>query len=230
MVQAITFAIAAMACLAGAIGVIGFRNPVHNALSLVGTLFGVAVLFVASGAYFLAAVQIIVYAGAVVVVFLFVIMLLGVDRIERMEADPLPRQRVLAAAVAGGLGLVLLVALLATGEAATGQRGTGLQGRDINDLARQLFTRHVWAFEITSVLLTIAVASAVMLARRHDEAPIDDAAYPLSESIFDDDDHHGDTSVAWEIAGRGDDEAADVEEGDDGSLEPVDTVVGEEPS
>ena len=65
--------IAGLICICGAIGVIGFRNPVHNALSLVATLFGVAVIFIAQGAYFLAAIQVIVYAGAIVVVFLFVI-------------------------------------------------------------------------------------------------------------------------------------------------------------
>ena len=69
------------------------RNPVHAALSLVATLFGVAVLFIAQDAQFLAAVQVIVYAGAIVVLFLFVIMLLGVDRSERPETEPLAGQR-----------------------------------------------------------------------------------------------------------------------------------------
>ena len=89
----VVFAIAAVACLAGAVGVILSRNPVHSALSLVGTLFGIAVLFVAQGAHFLAAVQVIVYAGAIVVLFLFVIMLLGVDKVEDLSADPLGGQR-----------------------------------------------------------------------------------------------------------------------------------------
>ena len=65
VVDSITFSIAAAICLFGALGVVGFRNPVHNALSLVATLFGIAVLFIAQGAYFLAAIQVIVYAGAI---------------------------------------------------------------------------------------------------------------------------------------------------------------------
>ena len=79
-----TFAVAAAIVLSGAIGVVVARNPVHSALMLVMTLFGVAVLFVLQSAPFLAAVQVIVYAGAIVVLFLFVIMFLGVDREENV--------------------------------------------------------------------------------------------------------------------------------------------------
>ena len=74
--EAVTFFIAAGVALAGACGVVLFKNPVHAALSLVGTLFGVAIHFINLEAYFLAAVQVIVYAGAIVILFLFVIMLL----------------------------------------------------------------------------------------------------------------------------------------------------------
>ncbi|MBL0204526.1 MAG: NADH-quinone oxidoreductase subunit J [Candidatus Microthrix sp.] len=100
---------------------IGFRNPVHNALSLIATLFGVAVLFIAQEAYFLAAVQIIVYAGAIVVLFLFVIMLVGVDRLERLDADTLKGQQV-AAAVVGGAVAVLSVLVLFAGKAGAPRR------------------------------------------------------------------------------------------------------------
>ena len=84
------FLVAAAIVLAGAFGVILYRNPVHSALSLVATLFGVAVLFVNQDAQLLAAVQVIVYAGAIVVLFLFVIMLLGVDRADSLREEPLP--------------------------------------------------------------------------------------------------------------------------------------------
>src|SRR5262249_33152133 len=80
----------------GALGVVLNNNPVHAALSLVATLFGIAVLFVAMEANFLAAVQVIVYAGAIVVLFLFVIMLLGVEKTEDLETDPLVGQRPVA--------------------------------------------------------------------------------------------------------------------------------------
>lgn len=116
MVEFVVFAISAAIVLGGALGVIGFRNPVHNALSLIATLFGVAVLFIAQEAYFLAAVQIIVYAGAIVVLFLFVIMLVGVDRLERLDADTLKGQQV-AAAVVGGAVAVLSVLVLFAGKA-----------------------------------------------------------------------------------------------------------------
>ena len=87
--DAAVFIVAATIVLVGAIGVVVRSNPVHCALSLVMTLFGIAVLFIAQEAHFLAAVQVIVYAGAIVVLFLFVIMLLGVDRAEDLSVDPL---------------------------------------------------------------------------------------------------------------------------------------------
>src|SRR5271154_7313997 len=92
----LVFAAAAAVILVGAVGVVVSRNPVHAALSLVMTLFGVAVLFIEQDADFLAAVQIIVYAGAIVVLFLFVIMFLGVDRSEDITVEPLVGQRPLA--------------------------------------------------------------------------------------------------------------------------------------
>ncbi len=84
----LVFATSALLILVGALGVITVRNPVHAALSLIMTLFGVAVAFVAQSADFLAAVQIIVYAGAIVVLFLFVIMYLGVDRSRPSASNP----------------------------------------------------------------------------------------------------------------------------------------------
>ena len=95
------FVVAAAIILCGAVGVIVSANPVHSALCLVATLFGVAVLFVEQDAHFLAAVQVIVYAGAIVVLFLFVIMLLGVDTSEDLATEPLGGQRPLAAAARG---------------------------------------------------------------------------------------------------------------------------------
>jgi NADH-quinone oxidoreductase subunit J len=172
----VVFFIAAAGCLAGAVGVVMQRNPVHAALSLVGTLFGVAVLFVAQGAHFLAAVQVIVYAGAIVVLFLFVIMLLGVDRAEQLETDSLAGQRPAAAGVAvAGVALLVLLAVRgvqvttgATSDVAALKGGTP----NIQLLGRALFTDYVFAFEVTSVLLVIAVVGAVVLARR---APDDEA-------------------------------------------------------
>jgi NADH-quinone oxidoreductase subunit J len=168
------FVIAGAIVLGGAAGVIGFSNPVHNALSLVATLFGVAVLFVAQEAHFLAAVQVIVYAGAVVVLFLFVIMLLGVDEAEDLSTEPLGGQRPAAAAVGVALlGLAIAGVILANSEegVVTGidsVAGPLVDGDEPNivRLARALFTDYLFAFEITSVLLVVAVVAAVLLARR----------------------------------------------------------------
>src|SRR5919205_366281 len=101
------FVIFAVAALGGAGGVVMARKPVHAAMSLVLTLFAVAVFFVMQSADFLAAVQVIVYAGAVVVLFLFVIMLLGVESEDILE-EPLPAQRPLAVVV----GLAMISGLL----------------------------------------------------------------------------------------------------------------------
>jgi NADH-quinone oxidoreductase subunit J len=162
------FVIFAIAALAGAGGVVMARKPVHAALSLVLTLFSVAVFFVMQGAHFLAAVQVIVYAGAIVVLFLFVIMLLGIDQEENLD-DPLPAQRPLAMVVGVALfaGLILMARILEpTG--ASADRGSATQGdvSNVERLARSLFTDFLWPFEITSALLVIAVVGGVVLARR----------------------------------------------------------------
>src|ERR1700674_2076091 len=177
------FVIAAAAILAGALGVVMSRSPVHSALSLVLTLFGVAVEFVNEQAHFLAAVQVIVYAGAIVVLFLFVIMLLGVDRTESIAAEPLRAQRPLVA-------LVVLVGMAEFGLLARGNHWvTGLpqnsgsvraatQGTpptsDVAVLARSIFTRYLLPFEAPSVLLVIAVVGAVTLARKPARRPVEE--------------------------------------------------------
>ncbi|MGC9962621.1 MAG: NADH-quinone oxidoreductase subunit J [Acidimicrobiales bacterium] len=165
----ITFAIAAAICIVGSIGVVVSTHPVHSALMLVMTLFGVAVLFVEENAQFLAAVQVIVYAGAIVVLFLFVIMLLGVDRAEAIAADPLKGQR-LTAMVLGALVLAEVV-ILGRGRWPTGAHSTAGaldQGTkpNVNILGTSIFTTYLLPFEITSALLVIAIIGAVVLARR----------------------------------------------------------------
>ena len=170
MIDVIVFIVAAAICLIGAFGVILAKNPVHSALMLVMTLFGIAVQFVALEAHFLAAVQVIVYAGAIVVLFLFVIMLLGVDKAQNLELDSLPAQK--WAAVVFGAGSIVVVAAIirvvenpVTGEAAVSGAIDG-QTSDVRLLARSLFSDYVYAFELTSLLLVIAVIGAVVLARK----------------------------------------------------------------
>ncbi len=169
-VDALTFAVAAAIVLFGAVGVVVARNPVHSALMLVMTLFGVAVLFVEQQANFLAAVQVIVYAGAIVVLFLFVIMFLGVDREESLAKDPLRAQRPLAVGliVLGLAGLLLMGfgAHWAVGTHSVAGPAQGQSGGDVAALGRSVFTTYLFAFEVTSALLVIAVVGAVVLARR----------------------------------------------------------------
>ena len=181
--QLLVFIVASMMVIGGAFGVIVYRHPVHAALSLVLTLFGVAVHFVAMEAHFLAAVQVIVYAGAIVVLFLFVIMLLGVDRVEQLRTDAIPIQRPLAAVMGVGLIGLLVAAIVATHDTPPLAVGTGLDvagsvaggapngvpvdhDGNIRQLANNLFSDNVFAFELTSVLLIVAVAGTVVLTRR----------------------------------------------------------------
>ncbi len=178
MVDWIVFAAGAVLAILGALGVLAVKNPVHAALFLVQTLFGVAVLFVAQGAHFLAAVQVIVYAGAVIVLFLFVIMLLGVDRNDGLDSEPLKGQRI-AAGIIGAIVLVELIVIsrvnLVLGTSSTAGSISG-PGTNVEKVSRALFTRYLFAFEITSVLLVIAVVGAVLLVRKPPPLTLTDAA------------------------------------------------------
>jgi NADH-quinone oxidoreductase subunit J len=172
--EAVIFFVFAALALASALGVVLARNPVHSALLLVVTLASVAVFFLQQDADLLAAVQIIVYAGAIVVLFLFVIMLLGVDRADTLH-DPVRFQRPTALA----LGAILLAELVflggntwATGAAPNGHvqiHGGGALGNNIVRVARVLFTDYLWPFELVAALLVLAVVGSVVLARRSGE-------------------------------------------------------------
>ena len=137
VIDVIVFVIASGMVLGGALGVVLYTHPVHAALSLVLTLFGVAVHFVSMEAHFLAAVQVIVYAGAIVVLFLFVIMLLGVDTAENLRVEPIPIQRPLAAVMGLGIVGLLVAAIVTTRETKPLTVGEGL------DVAGQV-TSHRW--------------------------------------------------------------------------------------
>ena len=141
------------------------RNPVHSALCLVVVFVSLAVLYVLLGAEFLAAVQVIVYAGAIMVLFLFVIMLLNLDQEVRSQGKS---RLVLKTCSLVGTGLVLLLLLTAggfraagvSGQQALAPAGTG----NTRALAEQLFTKYLLPFEVTSVLLLAAIVGAIVLA------------------------------------------------------------------
>ena len=171
------FITGALMILIGGIGVIASKNPVHSAIAMVLTLFGIAVEFIEQQAEFLAAVQVIVYAGAIIVLFLFVIMFLGVDRSEDTAAEPLVGQRPLA---------VLLVVIAVGSIIALGMEASWAIGphhvtgktlgayQNVGEVGRSVFTTYLFAFEATAALLIIAVVGAVVLARRSGAATGDD--------------------------------------------------------
>jgi NADH-quinone oxidoreductase subunit J len=167
--DALVFVWTSVVIIAGALGVVLSRNPVHSALMLVMTLFGVAVIFIELQANFLAAVQVIVYAGAIVVLFLFVIMLLGVDKQENLETEPLRGQRPIAIvlvllALGGVLALGIESHWAVGAHAVAGARNQS--GGDVAALGRSVFTTYLFPFEVTSALLVIAVVGAVVLSRQ----------------------------------------------------------------
>ena len=169
--------------LTGSIGVVLGRNPVHCALFLAQTLVCVAVLFLLEDAELVAAVQVIVYASAVVVLFLFVIMLLGVDR-EEAVTEPIKYQR--PAAIAIGALVIAEILYLTGHQWATGAssvHGTiHVKGQDnVERVARVLFTDFLWPFEITAALLVIAVVGSIVLARRSGQR----AEPPLDADLLD---------------------------------------------
>jgi NADH-quinone oxidoreductase subunit J len=173
-VAAVIFFACAGLVLVGALGVIVGRNPVHSALFLLMTLVSVAVLYLQQDAALVAAIQIVVYASAIVVLFLFVITLLGVDRHEPWD-DSHPFQRV-SAIVLGVLAFAGVLIIVHGNRWVTGAHSTRgalgpADGGNVETLAKSLFTDFVWAFEMTAVLLVIAVVGSVVLARRSGQRP-----------------------------------------------------------
>ena len=147
-------------------------NAVHVALFLVGAQIALALAFLLQGAFFVAAIQIIVYAGAIMVLFLFVIMLLGIDLKESLT-EPLSGQRGIALGLGGLLAVGLLFVAIQGVELAAGGAGgeealTALN-RDpgnVKALARTLFSDYLLPFEVTSILLVVAIVGVMVLARR----------------------------------------------------------------
>jgi NADH-quinone oxidoreductase subunit J len=180
-VSAVFFFIGAIGTIAGAVGVVTLRDPFLTVLSLVVHLLFLAVLFLLLRAEFLAAAQVVVYAGAVMVLYIFVVAYVGEDNARAAtHRGPVGSSLRLASAVFGGLLLIeLFIALL----------GTGLHGIDTKGspsilgfgtprfIGNLLLTRFLLAFEVASFLLLVAAIGAVVLARRRggietDEAPL----------------------------------------------------------
>jgi NADH-quinone oxidoreductase subunit J len=193
-VSAVLFFIAAIGAITGAVGVVALRNPFYCVLALVGHLVSLSVLFLLLRAEFVAAVQVVVYAGAVMVLYVFVVAYVGGEgeRIgERLHGTATGSGAALrlGGAVLGGAVLVeLLIALLGTGLEAVDSYGAGYSPgpRTYGTpayIGKLLLTRFLLAFEVASFLLLIAAVGAVVLARRRgglgEEDPDRDRFTPL---------------------------------------------------
>jgi NADH-quinone oxidoreductase subunit J len=175
------FLLFAFLALASSIVVVAHKNPVYSTMGLVLTLSSVAVLFVLLGAPFLAVLQILIYAGAIVVLFLFVLMLLNVTREEEAPQTGQPIQRwaaILGAALfVGMLGMLLWRTYRGASQAPLSEQLVSLKA-----LASELFTEYLLPFEIVGLLLLVAVIAATVLARRPpEETEQTIAASPIEE-------------------------------------------------
>jgi NADH-quinone oxidoreductase subunit J len=188
----ILFFIAGFGVIAGAVGVVVLRDPFYSVLALVGHLIALAVLFLLLRAEFVAAAQVVVYAGAVMVLYVFVVAYVGGSAADILRDEPLVGRRVsasslrLGGAIAGGALLVeLLIALLGTGlKAINGQGAPYSPGpRTFGTpayIGNLLLTRFLLAFEAASLLLLIAAVGAVVLAGRRGGLEDDDEQKTLT--------------------------------------------------
>jgi NADH-quinone oxidoreductase subunit J len=159
--EAVLFILFGAIAVCGAIMVVTRKHPMASALYLILTLFAVAALFVLRQAHFLAAIQVIIYAGAVVVLFVFVIMLINVPE-NRLPVERATTMRVLGVLAAGIF--ILESAVLA--RRYWMPKGPAAEVGTVEAVGRALFTDYLLAFEITSVLLLAAVIGAIALAKR----------------------------------------------------------------
>jgi NADH-quinone oxidoreductase subunit J len=159
------FGLCAVACLAGAITTVSAQNPIRGAMGLLTTIIGIAGLFLKLRAEFLTAIQLIVYAGAVVVLFVFVLMLLGAD-----ARAPARSGRSGASRAIGGtlFGVASVLALISAGKGQNGLTVFGPVGRghgSVEAVGTEMFTKAIFAFELASALLIVAVIGAIAVAR-----------------------------------------------------------------
>jgi NADH-quinone oxidoreductase subunit J len=163
--EAVLFWILGVVAVVGAIGVVAAPKAVYSAMFLATTMIVLAVLYIAQEALFLGVVQVVVYTGAVMMLFLFVMMLIGVDLSESL-VETLRGQRVAAIVAGVGFGILLIAGIGNVSVAGfTGLPEANITG-NVEGLAALIFTRYLWAFELTGVLLITAALGAMVLAHR----------------------------------------------------------------
>jgi NADH-quinone oxidoreductase subunit J len=174
--EALLFWVLAVVSVVGALGVVAAPKAVYSAISLAMTMIALAVLYIAQDAPFLGVVQVVVYTGAVMMLFLFVLMLIGVDSSESL-AETIRGQRIAAIAVGLGFGILLIAGIgnvsssgvtgLTQGNAPSAGRSSSLASEgNVEGLAALIFTDYLWAFELTGALLITAALGAMVLAHR----------------------------------------------------------------
>ena len=240
--EAVLFWVFATIALGSAVAVVALRNVVHAALMLVLNLLSVAALYLGLQSSFLSIVQVIVYAGAIVVLFLFVIMLLGVDRDDLLGTQT--PVRAVAAVVAGvalaGAFLVVvgtdsLTAASACGALAAETTGDAVACAGLDEASEdsvsfvgmQLFTRWTFAFEASALLLVVATLGALVLGRRRDPALVDELTPSGPVPDLDDLEEHREVVAASE--GEDDLATADVRSGQDATATLEDAGERDEP-
>ncbi|MGW8351241.1 NADH-quinone oxidoreductase subunit J [Streptomyces wedmorensis] len=165
--EAFQFWVLGTVAVVGALATILMKKAMHSALSLAGTMIVLAVFYLANGAYFLGIVQIVVYTGAIMMLFLFIVMLVGVTAADSLK-ETIKGQRWWAAACGLGFGILLIAGI---GQASlTEFAGLGAAnsayGGNVEGLAALIFTKYVFAFEITGALLITAAVGAMVLTHR----------------------------------------------------------------
>ncbi len=165
MGEAVLFWVLGAVAVIGALGVVSAPKAVYSAISLAVTMIALAVLYIAQDAPFLGVVQVVVYTGAVMMLFLFVLMLIGVDSSESL-VETLRGQRVSAIVVGVGFGVLLIAGIgTVSTNGFTGLAQANGNG-NVEGLAVLLFTKYLWAFELTGALLITAALGAMVLAHR----------------------------------------------------------------
>jgi NADH-quinone oxidoreductase subunit J len=163
--EAFQFWVLGTVAVIGALSTVLMRRAVHSALSLAGTMIILAVFYLANGAYFLGIVQIVVYTGAIMMLFLFVVMLVGVTAADSLT-ETIKGQRWLALLCGLGFGILLFAGIGNASLTQFGGLSTANANGNVEGLAALIFTKYVFAFEITGALLITAAVGAMVLTHR----------------------------------------------------------------
>jgi NADH-quinone oxidoreductase subunit J len=163
--EAVLFWVCAVVAVVGAIGVVAAPKAVYSAMFLASTMIMLAVLYIAQDALFLGIVQVVVYTGAVMMLFLFVLMLIGVDLSESL-VETIRGQRIAAIVTGIGFGVLLIAGIGNVSVAGFTGLAQANAGGNVQGLAALIFTKYLWAFELTGALLITAALGAMVLAHR----------------------------------------------------------------